>query len=531
MPSLLSLLHALSCPFSYCTSSLCPCSSSPAAAAAAASCICAQSHSELVLLAVNLLTWSLPCSLAPISYSPEALFCQACILCQLNAAKTKLAALAFCIPEAPRDLLDYLRPFRVEKPKVSPDPLSPLGCSRLRRQTASLGSNIGTAPSSTRNMTQQALSKPVGMHISPLMRTDADIGPSKSKSSSTAATTSRGADTDRNLTSKQADNMHASTGRRQVSNTKIPRKAQQPSQPVSSSEASDVCDVLAGLKANKAVPSCDAHSACHADLTGKALAADAAWPPTASTHTKAPVLSALAAAEVEKAHRVACPTVGFPARQAGKAKNLTKSTSADWASASSHEDFANTTVRTAPKPSQSAFAGQASDAADAFAAPFTISKAIKAEMPNQQPECTGQASASCTMSAAAEPDRSLFTGEASDPAASSLLDTVSKANTVQETARQSACTDNRAIANASIRLDVTKQAHKGKPSASRKTSASAAEQVSKLEGLSRSACTDELPVACTAAYLAGPKHHMEAVQLSPANYCSASLQAATASQS
>ncbi len=34
----------------------------------------AQSHSELVLLAVDLLMWSLLCSLEPISYSPEASF-------------------------------------------------------------------------------------------------------------------------------------------------------------------------------------------------------------------------------------------------------------------------------------------------------------------------------------------------------------------------------------------------------------------------------------------------------------------------
>ena len=169
-----------------------------------------------------LLRWSLLCSVAPTSYSPEASFRQACIFCQLNAAKTKLAALAFCIPEAPRDLLDYLQPFRVEKPKVFPDPLSPpLCCLQLRRQTTPLGSNIGTATPSKGSMTQQALAKPVGMHSSPLMRPDADIGPSKSNSSSTTATTGHGAVTDRNCTSKQADNFHASTGRR---NTKPPQK-------------------------------------------------------------------------------------------------------------------------------------------------------------------------------------------------------------------------------------------------------------------------------------------------------------------
>ncbi len=334
-------------------------------------------------------------------------------------------------------------------------------------------------------MTQQALTKPVGVHSSPLMRTDADIGPSKSNSSSTAATTGHGADTDRNCTSKQADYFHASTGRRQASNTKTPRKARQPSQPVSLPKTPDVCDVLAGLKANKAVPSCDAHSACNADLTGKALAADAAQPPTASTHTKATVLAALAAAEVDNAHSTVCPAVGSSARQAGQAKHFTKSTSADRASASKHDNSANTAVRAAPKPSQSALAGQASDAADAFAAPVIISAATKAETPKQQPECTDQASASCTVSAAAEPNRSVSTGKASHAAAFSLLDTVSKANTVQKTAHQSACTDDSAIANVSIRLDVTKQARKGKPSASRKTSASAAKQVSKLEGLSR----------------------------------------------
>ncbi len=429
-----------------------------------------------------LLIWSLLCSLAPISYSPEASFCQACILCQLNAAKTKLAALAFCIPEAPRALLDYLQPFRVEKPNVSPDPLSPpLRCSQLRRQTAPLGSNFGMATPSKRSMTQQALTKPVGMHSSLLMRTDADIGPSNSNSSSTAATKSHGADIDRNCTSKQADNMHASAGRRQGSNAKTPQKARQPSQPVSSPKTPDICDVLASLKANKAVPSCDAHSACNADPTGKALAADATLPPTASTYTKATVLASVAAAEVDKAHSAANPAVGSSARQAGKAKKYTKSTStdtkstsADRAYASDHDNSANTAVRTALKPSQSALAGQASDAADAFAAPGLISAATKAETLKEQPECTDQSSVSSSVSAAAEPSQFIFTGKASHPAAFSALDTVSNANPVGETAGRSACTDKSVNANASIRPKANKQAHKGKPSASRKTNASAA---------------------------------------------------------
>ena len=399
-----------------------------------------------------LLTRSLLCSLAPISYSPEASFCQACILCQLNAAKTKLAALAYCIPEAPRALLEYLQPFRAEKLKVSPDPLSPpLCCSRLRRQTAPLFSNFGMANPSRHSMTQQALTKPVGVHSSPLMRTDADSGPSKSNSSSTIATTGRGADIDRQFTSRQAENHHASTGRRQGSNIKTPQNAHQPSQPVSSLKTPDVCDVLAGLKANKAVSSCDAHSACNADPTGKALAAARAWPPTASTHTKATVLAAAAAAEVDKAHSAACPAVGSSACKADKAKNFTKSASADRASASNHDNSVNTAVRTALKPTQSALAGQASDAADAFAAPGFISAATKTETPEQQPESTDQAYASCTVSAAAELNQFIFTGKASHPAAFSALETVSQANPVGETAGQLACTVKIVNANVSIR--------------------------------------------------------------------------------
>jgi len=42
--------------------------------------------------------------------------------------------------------------------------------------------------------------------------------------------------------------------------------------------------------------------------------------------------------------------------------------------------------------------------------------------------------------------------------------------------------------------------------------------------MSCSACVVELPAACTAAYMADIKHHMEAVQFSTANHCSASLQ-------
>ena len=424
-------------------------------------------HSLTLSCCFLLLTWSLLCSLAPTSYSPEASFRQACILCQLNAAKTKLAALAFCIPEAPRPLLDYLQPFRVEKPNVISDPLSPpLCCLQLRRQTTPLGSNIGTATPSKGSMTQQALAKSVGMHCSPLMRPDADIGPSQSNSSSTAATTGHGAVTDRHCTSKQADNFHASTSRR---NTKPPQKARQPSQPVSSPKTPDFCDVLAGLKADKAVPLCDARSACNADLTGKALGADAARPPTASTYTKASVLAALAAAEVDKAHRAASPAVGSSARQAGQVRKCTKSTSADWASASNRGNPAPNTVRAAPKPVQSALGGQVSDAADAFAAPDFVSTATKAGTPKQQTECTDQASVSSSMPAA------VF----------SLLDTFNKANTAQKTAHKSACADDSAIANVSTRLDMTKQARKGKPSAPRKTSASASKNVSKLEGLSR----------------------------------------------
>ena len=441
---------------------------------------CCFSHPGHILTQSLLSTMSLLCSLAPISYSPEASFRQVCIVCQLNAAKTKLAALAFCIPEAPGALLDYLQPFRVEKPKVTPDPLSPpLRCSQLRRQTAPFGSNFGMATPSKRSMTQQALSKPVGMHSSPLMKTDADIGPSKSNSSSTIVTTGRGADTDRNCVNKQADDLHASTGRRQGSNTKTPQKVRQPSQPVSSPKTPDVSDVLAGLKANKAVPACDAHSAGNADPTGKALAADGVLPLTASTRTKATALAAAAAAEVDKAHNAAYPAVGSSARQAGKAKKYTKSTSADTkstsadrASASDHENSANTAVETALKPSQSALAGQASDAADAFAAPGLVSAATKAETSKEEPECTVQASVSSSVSAlcAAEPNQFIFTGKASHPAAFSALDTVSEANT----AGRSACTDNSVNANASITPKANKQARKGKPSASRKTNASAA---------------------------------------------------------
>ncbi len=354
----------------------------------------AQTHTDLLFLAVDLLTWSLLCSLAPISCSLEASFCQACILCQLNAAKTKLAALAFCIPEAPTAVLEYLQPFRVEKPNVSPDPLSPpLRCLQLRRQTVPFGSRIGMATPSKRSMTQQALRKPAGVPILPQMKTSAaDIGTSESKSSSTAAN-SCGADTHRNCTSKQADQIHGSTGRRHGSSTKAPQKGRQPSPPVSSPQTPDVCDVLAGLKANKAVPPRDAHSACSADLTGKALAADAAVTPTACTDTNATVLAAAAAAKVDKPRSAANPAVDSSARQAGKAKKYTKSTSADTkstsadtkstsadrASASDHDNSANTAVRTALKPSQSALAGQASDAADAFAAPGLISAATKAE--------------------------------------------------------------------------------------------------------------------------------------------------------
>ena len=238
---------------------------------------------------------------------------------------------------------------------------------------------------------------------------------------------------------------------------------------MSSPKTPDFCDVLAGLKADKAVPLCDARSACNADLTGKALGADAARPPTASTYTKASVLAALAAAEVDKAHRAASPAVGSSARQAGQVRKFTKSTSTDWASASNRGNPAPNTVRAAPKPVQSALGGQVSDAADAFAAPVFVSAATKAETPKQQTECTDQASVSSSMPAAAF----------------SLLDTFNKANTAQKTAHKSACADDSAIANVSTRLDMTKQARKGKPSAPRKTSASAAKHVSKLEGLSR----------------------------------------------